>query len=133
MDPLPRPALRLIAERFKLLSNPTRLEILQHICGEERSVNALVDLTGFKQANVSKQLGLLDRAGLVRRRADGNHVYYCVADESLPKLCELIARDLEQRHREFLSTLGSEEEAPRGRPHPEVDAPAKGKRRPPSR
>jgi ArsR family transcriptional regulator len=103
---LPREALKIIADRFKLLSNPSRLEILQHICTEEMSVGALVTATGLKQANVSKQLGLLDRAGLVRRRMDGNHVYYVVADDTLPRICEIMQEGLRARQMEFLSSLG---------------------------
>ncbi|MHC4859813.1 MAG: ArsR family transcriptional regulator, partial [Planctomycetota bacterium] len=56
MEPMSYDALKLIADRFKLLTNPTRLEILQHICETEHTVGELVSLTGFKQANVSKQL-----------------------------------------------------------------------------
>ena len=111
MEPLPKEALKAIARRFKLLSNPTRLEILQHVCGQERSVSNLVEITGFKQANVSKHLGLLDGAGLVRRRVDGNHVYYTVADDSLPKLCEIMQEGVRARHKEMLASLGEPEES----------------------
>ena len=34
MEIIPRPMLNLIADRFKLLSGPTRVDILQHICEE---------------------------------------------------------------------------------------------------
>ena len=37
-------------KQFKLLSSPTRLDILQHICEEEKTVSTLVELTGCKQA-----------------------------------------------------------------------------------
>ena len=93
-----REALRMIAERFKTLSNATRLEILQYICEEEKTVSELVRLTESKQANVSRHLGLLLRAGMVHRRAEGTHVYYKVSDESLPRLCEVISESLRTRH-----------------------------------
>ena len=108
MEQLGKEALKIVAQRFKLLSNPTRLDILQHICESEQTVGELVDLTGFKQANVSKQLGLLDRAGLVRRRVDGNHVYYTMADDSLPRLCEIMKESLLARHGELMASLGEE-------------------------
>jgi ArsR family transcriptional regulator len=110
MDPIPRAALRLIADRFKLLSNPTRLEVLQLICTEEMSVGRIVEITGYKQANVSKHLGLLDRAGMVRRRTEGNHVYYSVADDSLPRLCEIMKTSMVQQQGELLSRLVRDEE-----------------------
>ena len=108
MDRLSKQALRIIADRFKLLASPTRLEILQHICREERTVTALVELTGFKQANVSKQLSLLDRAGLVRRRAEGNHVYYTAADQRLPQLCEIMHEEVRLRQGEVMASLEDE-------------------------
>ncbi len=105
MDRLSKQALRIIADRFKLLSSSTRLEILQHICRAEKTVTALVELTGFKQANVSKQLSLLGRAGLVRRRVDGNHVYYTAADQRLPQLCEIMHEELRTRQTELMASL----------------------------
>ncbi len=109
MDRLSKQVLTIIADRFKLLSSPTRLEILQHICHGERSVTALVELTGFKQANVSKQLSLLDRAGLVRRRVEGNHVYYTAADQRLPQLCEIMHEEVRARQGELMASLEDED------------------------
>lgn len=108
MDRLSKQALKIIADRFKLLSSPTRLEILQHICREEKTVTSLVELTGFKQANVSKQLSLLDRAGLVRRRVDGNHVFYTAADQRLPQLCEIMHEEVRSRQTELMASLEDE-------------------------
>jgi len=108
MEPLSRKALRLIAERFKLLSNAARLEILQHICDEEKTVSELMRLTGLKQANVSRHLGLLLRAGLVDRRTEGNHVHYRVTDESLPRLCSVITDSLRARHGGLLAAIDDE-------------------------
>ena len=62
-----------IAERFRLLSEPTRLRLLDLMADGERSVGSLADELGCTQANVSKHLALLADAGLVRRRRDGLH------------------------------------------------------------
>ncbi len=105
-ETLPREALAQVADRFKLLSNPTRLEILQHICDGEMTVGELVGRTGFKQANVSKQLGLLDRGGLVRRRAEGTRVYYTVADPMLPQLCRVVKETIRTTEDGRLRALG---------------------------
>jgi DNA-binding transcriptional ArsR family regulator len=105
MEPMSEEVLRVLADRFKLLANPTRLGILQHICEKEMRVGELVEATDFKQANVSKQLSLLHQAGLVQRRVDGTHVYYTVADDSLPRLCRIIREGLISRERELLRKL----------------------------
>lgn len=85
---LSQEALEVLAERFQLLSSPTRLALIQELCDGERPVCELIEETGMKQANISKHLGLLARAGLVRRRAEGSHVFYALAHTSLPLLCE---------------------------------------------
>jgi DNA-binding transcriptional ArsR family regulator len=105
MEQMSEAALELIAERFSLLANPSRLMLLQHICAQERTVSELVKLTGFKQANVSKQLGMLDRGGLVKRRVDGNRVFYVLADAALPRLCEVMQDSLAARQKELLRQL----------------------------
>lgn len=105
MEPLSDDILEILAERFGLLANATRLSILQRICEEERRVGEIVELTGFKQANVSKQLNLLNQAGLVRRRTEGTSVYYTVSDDSLPKLCQIIHEGVLNRERELLEKL----------------------------
>ena len=105
MDHLGRKALELIAGRFRVLSNPTRLELLQLLCQQERTVSELVRETGHKQANVSKQLGQLDQAGMVRRRVDGNFVYYSIADDSLPRLCDVIRQSIKDQQVRLLDSL----------------------------
>jgi DNA-binding transcriptional ArsR family regulator len=106
MDVMPKEMLELIADRFKLLGCSTRLQLLNLVCDVERTVGELVRLTGQKQANVSKQMGLLSRAGLVERRVDGNHVYYSVEDETLPKLCEIIRASLQSQLEDIRAHLG---------------------------
>jgi DNA-binding transcriptional ArsR family regulator len=105
VEQLSRAALQAIADQFKLLSCPTRLELLQHICEQERTVGELQELTGFKQANVSRHLTLLDRAGLVHRRVDGNRVYYGLADPTLPTLCGIIKDSLRARQERLEASL----------------------------
>jgi len=82
--------LDLVAERFRLLGDPLRLRLLQTLADGEHSVAELVDTTSTTQANVSKHLQLLLRAGLVRRRKEGLHSYYSIADPSVFQLCDLV-------------------------------------------
>jgi len=87
--------LAVIAERFKVLAEPARLEILNALRLGERTVGELVDETGLGQANVSKHLQLLNAHGFVTRRKDGLFVYYAVADTSVFRLCDIMCGRLE--------------------------------------
>ena len=84
----PDEALEVLAIRFRLLSEPTRLRLLCMLSGGERCVGELADVLGCTQANVSKHLGLLAHEGLVARRKAGLNTYYSVADESVFALCD---------------------------------------------
>jgi DNA-binding transcriptional ArsR family regulator len=86
----------MIAERFKALSEPARLQILSRLRGGEMTVTELVDETGLGQANVSKHLQFLHAAGFVGRRKDGLFVYYFLADPEVFKLCDLMCGRLER-------------------------------------
>jgi len=87
--------LTLVAERFKALAEPARLRLLSCLRSGERSVNELVEETGFGQANVSKHLQLLHAQGFVSRRKDGLFVYYALADRSVFKLCDIMCGRIE--------------------------------------
>jgi DNA-binding transcriptional ArsR family regulator len=90
-------ALELIANRFKILSEPLRLRILQCLQSGEKSVTALTEAVETSQPNVSKHLKILQTSGLVKRRQKGNTVFYAIADESIFTLCELVCDSLETR------------------------------------
>lgn len=93
----------LVAGRFKALSDPARLRILNAMRGGERSVTELVDATALGQANVSKHLALLHALGFVRRRKDGLFTYYALADKEIFRLCDIMCGRIEAeskaRHR----------------------------------
>lgn len=87
--------LLLIAERFKALGEPARLEILNTLRDGELTVSELVEETGLGQANVSKHLQLLHGVGFVTRRKEGLYVYYGLADRDVFRLCDLMCGRLE--------------------------------------
>lgn len=85
------------ARRFKLLSEPVRLELLNHLQSKgEMNVQELVDATGQQQANVSKHLLLMAREGILRRRKEGLNVYYAIEDPTISGLCMLVCGRLRQ-------------------------------------
>ena len=88
-------ALNLIANRFKILSEPIRLRILHKLQEGETSVNELTEAIETSQPNVSKHLKMLQSAGILKREQKGNTVYYSIADESIFTLCELVCDSLE--------------------------------------
>jgi DNA-binding transcriptional ArsR family regulator len=87
-------ALELVANRFRLLAEPTRLKILQTLGHDEMTVTELVDATGSSQANVSKHLAALLSSAVVARRKDGLNAHYRVTDESIFDLCDAVCSRL---------------------------------------
>ena len=75
---------------FSLLSEPSRLRIIQAICYAERSVQEIVEQTGLPQPNVSRHLALLHRSGVLSRRRVGTSVFYQVSDATISELCRLV-------------------------------------------
>ena len=90
-------ALTLIARRFAVLAEPMRLRLIHELFAGEKNVNALVELTGGTQANVSRHLQTLLHADILARRKAGLQVFYRIADPSIFKLCELVCGSLEKR------------------------------------
>jgi ArsR family transcriptional regulator len=82
--------LALVAERFRALAEPARLQMMQVLRGGEQTVGQLVEATGLATANVSKHLQLLHGAGFVTRRKEGLYVYYGLADEDVFQLCDIM-------------------------------------------
>ncbi|MDZ7812023.1 MAG: metalloregulator ArsR/SmtB family transcription factor [Ideonella sp.] len=114
MEALPSEALAQVAQYFQVLSEPTRLHILNLLRSQERSVGELAQLCGFSSANVSRHLSLLTQHGFVVRESRGNSAFYRIADESVYALCDLvcgnIARQFERTAQEraaFVATRGS--------------------------
>ncbi len=84
----------MVAQRFKALGEPARLELLASLQRGERSVSQLVELTGRGQPNVSQHLKELVRAGLVAPRREGSHVYYRIADPYVTRICDAVCRSV---------------------------------------
>lgn len=87
--------LELVAERFKALAEPVRLQILNALRSRELTVSELVEQTELGQANVSKHLQLLHSLRFVTRRKEGLYVYYALADTSVFQLCDIMCGQLD--------------------------------------
>jgi DNA-binding transcriptional ArsR family regulator len=95
--PLPDDLVELIADRFRVLGEPTRIKLLDRLREGEASVLELTGLVGTTQQNVSKHLGLLQRAGIVARRRRGSFTYYRIVDEGVFALCESVCGSLQEQ------------------------------------
>ena len=94
MDGLPDEALQQIAAYFQVLSEPTRLKILNLLRSGERNVGESAELSGHTSANVSRHLTQLTKHGLVARQSRGTSVYYRIADDSVYALCDLVCGNI---------------------------------------
>ena len=79
-----------VARLFGVLSEPSRLILLQVLHGGPLTVNELVEASGLKQANVSKQLAILHDNHLVKREREGTSIRYEIADPMIFSLCNLV-------------------------------------------
>ena len=62
---------------FRTLADPTRRALFERLCRDgEQTVRALTDGSGVSQPAVSKHLGVLKQAGLVRDRPAGRQTHY---------------------------------------------------------
>ncbi len=86
-----------IAEVLKAMADPTRLKILHSIHNGERCVSDILKSVGGSQANVSKHLSVLKRAGLVDCRREGLNVFYRIIDEGVFTICRNVCDSLESR------------------------------------
>jgi DNA-binding transcriptional ArsR family regulator len=93
--PLPDDLIELIARRFRLLGDPTRIKLLDTLREGDASVQELTSITGTTQQNVSKHLGALLHAGIVGRRKVGNYAYYSIVDDGVFALCEHVCGSLQ--------------------------------------
>lgn len=102
--PMSDELLALMAEKFRMLSDPTRLTILRVLMHSgEKTVTQVVAETGQSVANISKHLKQLAAGGLLARRKEGSFVKYRLDDPVIEKICELVCdslgRDLEEQLR----------------------------------
>ena len=75
-----------IADVFKLLGDPTRVEIIYALSHQELCVCDVAAVLGISQSAVSHQLRLLRNARLVKFRKQGKIVYYSLDDSHITNL-----------------------------------------------
>ena len=103
--PLPDPLIELIAQRFRVLSEPMRIKLLDVLRDGPANVQQLTAATGSSQQNVSKHLVTLHQAGVVRREKQGTSTFYEIADQSVFELCDHVCGGLRRQLAELDSAL----------------------------
>lgn len=99
-------AAELIARRFRALSDPTRLRILDILRSrDEASVGELAELVGSSQQNASKHLSALLAEGFVSRRKRGTSSIYRIADPGVHQICDGISAGIETQLAEMEAAL----------------------------
>src|SRR5271168_3855194 len=72
---------------FRTLADPTRRAVFERLCRDgEQTVGALTAQAGVSQPAVSKHLGILKQAGLVRDRHEGRQTHYSAQLDALAPL-----------------------------------------------
>lgn len=72
------------AKVFKALGHPSRLTIVEALCGGELCVCDIVPVVGRDISTVSKHLSLLKEAGVLQHSKRGTNVYYSLAMDCVP-------------------------------------------------
>ncbi len=96
------------AELFRTLGHPTRIRVLELLQDGPRPVHELLDHIEVEASNLSQQLAVLRRAGLVRSSRDGASVLYSLATADVAQLLldgRRILADLWADQQELLADL----------------------------
>ena len=80
------PLYKLKAEFFKTLAHPARIRVLELLAVQDRSVGELLPEVGLESSNLSQQLAVLRRAGVVIARKEGSTVIYSIASPDIAEL-----------------------------------------------
>lgn len=86
------------AEICKTLTNPKRIEILNTLKDEEKTVTELVAVLGASKANVSQHLAVMRHKGILITRRVGVNIYYRVANIKVIEACALMKEVLFEQH-----------------------------------
>jgi DNA-binding transcriptional ArsR family regulator len=86
------------AEICKTLTNPKRIEILNTLKNEEKTVTELVAALGASKANVSQHLAVMRHKGILTTRRAGVNIYYRVSNPKVIEACSLMKEVLFEQH-----------------------------------
>jgi len=84
---MPVPLYQAKAEFFRTLGHPARIRVLELLSDRDHAVHELLDVVDVEPSNLSQQLAVLRRAGLVTVHRTGGEVVYSL---TVPEVRELL-------------------------------------------
>ena len=107
-SPMTPEAAELIANRFRALSDPTRLRIIDLLrTREEASVGELTEALVASQQNDFKHLAALLAGVFVARRKQGTSALYRISDPEVLDLCGRVCAGIETQLAQLEQVFGS--------------------------
>lgn len=85
---MPTPLYVAKAEFFRTLGHPARIRVLELLCERDHAVSELLDQIDIEPSNLSHQLAVLRRTGLVIQERRGGAVIYRAADPEVRELLQ---------------------------------------------
>jgi DNA-binding transcriptional ArsR family regulator len=82
------------SDLFSLMASPSRLKIMHFLCEGEQPVNQITQFVGSSQANVSQQLALLYRSGVLAKRREGANTFYRIQSEQAIAVCRSVCTQI---------------------------------------
>lgn len=83
---------------FRAAGDVARLRLLAHLAESEWCVSELAETLGEGLSTVSQRLRLMRAEGLVRRRREGRHIFYALADRHVADLLRNALEHASERH-----------------------------------
>jgi len=85
-----------IANFFKAIAHPTRINILKTIKEHDFCVNDISDLLKLNQPNTSQHLAILKNKNILTKTKKGNEVCYRINDPAIMNLIENAEKIIER-------------------------------------
>lgn len=83
---LPEAEIAEMSALFKMMSDPTRLRIINALLVSELCVRDLAELMQMSQSAISHQLAALRNSRLIKFRREGKQIFYSLDDEHIGQL-----------------------------------------------
>ncbi len=84
-----QPLYQMKADFFKTLGHPARIRVLELLSERDHAVSEMLPEVGIEPANLSQQLSILRRAGLVTARREGLSVSYTLTSPQVADLLKI--------------------------------------------